>query len=308
MTNNLSSSSDQTPLILIVDDDRSMRSLLNLAMEEEGYRVVEANSGELALAEYVRLKPDLLLLDAVMPDLDGFSCCDRLRQLPEGDLVPVLIITVLDDQESIDRAFAVGATDYITKPLHWGVLAQRVRRLLTTSQARSATTVVQEHLKQQQAWEQLLRNTLQNLWQSLNLGDTFSEILPEILTECRHFLGVEGMVLFEQENKHFIESVLPGSPSVKNLKKSLENLSLGTEYPSEKTIVLDPFDQDKVSPAIASQLTKLNLKALAIAPITIGDQLWGWLCAYHAQNSHQWQESECNRLTDIAKLLSVATK
>lgn len=299
---------NKTPLILIVDDDRSMRSLLNLAMEEEGYRVAEANSGELGLAEYTRLKPDLVLLDAVMPDLDGFSCCDRLRQLPGGSLVPILIITVLDDQESIDHAFAVGATDYITKPLHWGVLAQRVRRLLSAARTHSATAVIKKQLKKQQAWEQLLRNMLQNLGQSLNPED----MLTDTLIECRHFFGVEGMVLFEQKNQQFWESLPPGYPSVANLKTSLANLNLDQKYLPEKTIAVDTFNQDDVSPALLPQLTKLitklNLKALAIAPITIDEELWGWLCVYHAQNSHQWQPSECDRLTDIAKLISVQVK
>lgn len=301
MTNNLSSSSDQPPLILIIDDDRSMRSLLNLAMGEEGYRLAEANNGELGLAEYSRLQPDLVLLDAVMPHMDGFSCCDRLRQLPGGNLIPILMITVLDDRESIERAFAVGATDYITKPLHWEVLAQRVRRLLNASQAQRETEAVKKQLKQQQAWEKLLRNTLQNLWQSIQPQETF----PEILTECRQFLAVEGMVLFDQANKHFIESVALGYPSVKNLKMGIENISLGTEYASGKTIPIDIFNQNNVPSAMVAQLTELNLKALAIVPITIHDQLWGWLSAYHAQNSHQWRQLECDRLADIAKLLSV---
>lgn len=311
MVNNFSSdhlSSDHKPLILIVDDDRSMRSLLNLAMEEEGYRVAEANSGELGLVEYTRLQPDLVLLDAVMPGLDGFSCCDRLRQLPGGKRIPILIITVLDDQESIDHAFAVGATDYITKPLHWGVLAQRVRRLLTASQADLATTVIKKQLQEQQAWEQLLRNTLQNLGQSSNPKDT----LTEILTECRYFFRLEGIALLQQKNQYYLESVFPGSPPVTNLKASLANLTLDQKYLPEKTIAVDTLNQEEVPTAIALQLTKLRtqlqLSALAIAPITINNQPWGCLCAYHAQNAHQWQQLECDRLSDIAKLISIRVK
>jgi PleD family two-component response regulator len=75
----------------------------------------------------------LVLMDAVMPGMDGFECCEQLRQLPGGELTPVLMITGLDDSESLDRAYEVGAADYITKPIHWAVLRQRVKRTLNQS-------------------------------------------------------------------------------------------------------------------------------------------------------------------------------
>lgn len=143
--------SENPSLILVVDDDPFMRQLLRKIMEKEGYQVVEASNGEQGLEAYQRLKPHVVLLDALMPVMDGFTCCTKLQMLSdrsvlEGEVLanakslydaartPVLIITALDDQESVDRAFAVGATDYITKPIHFPVLRQRVRRLLHQSQ------------------------------------------------------------------------------------------------------------------------------------------------------------------------------
>lgn len=120
----------KSPLILIVDDDMFMRKILVRYLERESYRVVEASDGMEALKVYQETRPDMILLDAVMPVLDGFECCSRLQKLPNGDHVPVLIITALEDRESVDRAYEVGASDYVTKPIHWAVLRQRVRRLL----------------------------------------------------------------------------------------------------------------------------------------------------------------------------------
>jgi diguanylate cyclase (GGDEF)-like protein len=148
---NLVPLSENPSLILVVDDDPFMRQLLRKVMEKEGYQVVEAANGEQGLETYQRLKPHVVLLDALMPVMDGFTCCTKLQMLSdrsalEGEVLangkslydasrpPVLIITALDDQESVDRAFAVGATDYITKPIHFPVLRQRVRRLLNQSQ------------------------------------------------------------------------------------------------------------------------------------------------------------------------------
>ena len=119
-----------SPLIFVVDDDKSMRMLLRLALEQEGYQVLEAQDGAAALAAYQLQKPDAILLDAVMPGMDGFACCTQLRSF---STVPVLMIAVLDDQDSVEQAFAAGATDYITKPIYWAVLRYRVRRLLEQS-------------------------------------------------------------------------------------------------------------------------------------------------------------------------------
>ncbi|ABA20654.1 response regulator receiver modulated diguanylate cyclase [Trichormus variabilis ATCC 29413] len=120
-------------LILIVDDEPFIRAQLRLSLQCEGYRTAEAEDGRKALTIFQELQPDIVLLDAIMPDLDGFECCTRLQLLEDGKYTPVLMITGLEDQESVDRAFEVGAIDYVTKPIHWPVLRQRVKRLIQQS-------------------------------------------------------------------------------------------------------------------------------------------------------------------------------
>ncbi len=122
-----------SPLVLVVDDDSKMRMQLRQVMEQAAYRVAEASDGEQALAIFSQLHPDIVVLDAVMPVMDGFSCCRTLQNLPGGDRTLVLMITALEDQESVDLAFEAGASDYIIKPIHWAVLRQRVRILLAAS-------------------------------------------------------------------------------------------------------------------------------------------------------------------------------
>lgn len=143
-----------TPLILIVDDDRYMRTQLRQRLESEGYQVEEAEDGRQALEAYARLRPDIVLLDVIMPVMDGFTCCAQLHKLqingvlnntladglePQAHaqlpvLTPILMVTGLEDQQSVDQAFEVGATDYITKPIHWALLRRRVSRLIQQSQ------------------------------------------------------------------------------------------------------------------------------------------------------------------------------
>lgn len=132
--------------ILIVDDDLFMRKILVRYLERENYRVIEASNGMEALKVYQEYLPDIILLDAMMPILDGFECCSRLQKLPHGDHTPVLIITALEDRESVDRAYEVGASDYVTKPIHWAVLRQRVRRLLEQSNLRQQLEAANQQL------------------------------------------------------------------------------------------------------------------------------------------------------------------
>ncbi|MGB3760019.1 MAG: response regulator [Rivularia sp. (in: cyanobacteria)] len=120
------------PQILVVDDQRTLRLVLRKAIEKQGHRVIEACNGQHCLDICQKETPDMILLDAMMPGMDGFACSTKLQTLMGEDCPPILMVTVLDDQKSIERAFQVGASDYITKPINWDVLAQRVNRLLTS--------------------------------------------------------------------------------------------------------------------------------------------------------------------------------
>ncbi|GLR14801.1 hypothetical protein GCM10007907_35910 [Chitinimonas prasina] len=117
-------------LVLVVDDDRSTRSALRHALERGGFQVVEAGDGNEALVLLGQCAPDVILMDGLMPGMDGFTACARLQEMPEYRDIPVLMITALDDNQSIEQAFAVGASDYLTKPIHLAVVQQRVRRVV----------------------------------------------------------------------------------------------------------------------------------------------------------------------------------
>jgi diguanylate cyclase (GGDEF)-like protein len=131
--------------ILVVDDERTLRLMLNRAMQKEGYQVSEASDGEKCLAFCERHLPDMILLDAILPGMDGFTCCSVLQQTFGKQCPPILMITSLNDEESVDKAFAAGATDYVTKPIHWAVLRQRVRRILQASWAMAELHQKVEH-------------------------------------------------------------------------------------------------------------------------------------------------------------------
>jgi diguanylate cyclase (GGDEF)-like protein/PAS domain S-box-containing protein len=116
--------------VLVIEDDPTIRGMLRFALEEAGLLVVEAASGTVGLQVYAEAAPKLILLDAMMPAMDGFETCRRLRALPGGAETPVLMITALNDSVSVDKAFAAGVTDFIPKPVNIAILEHRVQRLL----------------------------------------------------------------------------------------------------------------------------------------------------------------------------------
>lgn len=141
------------PLIFIVENTKTLRLGLRQVMKKEGYRVAEASDGEECLDVCPTQKPDLVLLDAVMPGMDGFSCCAQLQTLLGDDCPPVLMINVPNDEASVEQAFEVGATDYITKPIYMVGLRQRVRHLL---QSRWAIAQLRQYIEREhQLAEQL---------------------------------------------------------------------------------------------------------------------------------------------------------
>jgi PAS domain S-box-containing protein len=126
----------EQPRVLLVDDDEVNLLLTSIALRERGFSIVEASSGEDALQRISDWLPDVVVLDAVMPGLDGFQTCAELRNMPGYESIPVLMLTGLDDDASITRAYEVGATDFFVKCNQWSLLAGRLRYLLRASRTR----------------------------------------------------------------------------------------------------------------------------------------------------------------------------
>lgn len=118
--------------ILVVDDDNITRMMIQKILKKSGYNIIAVESGEKAIAFCIDKLPDLVLLDLVMPGIDGYDTCKALRNIANYNQLPIIILTGLDDIESIEKAFKSGSTDFITKPLNWPLLIQRVRYGLRT--------------------------------------------------------------------------------------------------------------------------------------------------------------------------------
>ena len=123
---------DAPPTILVVDDNLQNREVAEGHLVGAGYQAVQADSGLAALGmlESGAVRPDLVLLDVLMPGLDGFETCRRIRALPDGSRLPVLFLTALGDLGTHKAALDSGADDFLTKPINRTELLIRVRSLL----------------------------------------------------------------------------------------------------------------------------------------------------------------------------------
>ena len=139
-------------LILIVDDEARMRRFMQMNLDLEGYRVIEASNG-LEAIEHVRDDlPDLVLLDVMMPELDGF---EALRIIRETSTVPVIMLTVRDDEEDKIKGLELGADDYVTKPFSHRELASRIKAVIRRTEmdspggvsADGSRTVIDDYLQ-----------------------------------------------------------------------------------------------------------------------------------------------------------------
>src|SRR5689334_8323202 len=125
--------------ILIVDDDLDSLKLIGLMLQRHGYEVVAANSGTQALAKATNDHPNLIILDVMMPDMDGYEVCRRLRANNDTRPIPIIMFTTKTLVDDKVTGFEAGADDYLTKPTHPAELASRVKAVLARSQAQRRT-------------------------------------------------------------------------------------------------------------------------------------------------------------------------
>jgi len=129
------------PTILLVDDEESIQKLLTYPLEREGYRVVQARDGEEALSQFAAQEVDLVVLDVMLPKVDGLEVCRRLRT---SSAVPIIMLTARDDEVDKVLGLELGADDYITKPFSIREFRSRIRAVLRRAKELSAQPALGE--------------------------------------------------------------------------------------------------------------------------------------------------------------------
>jgi two-component system, cell cycle sensor histidine kinase and response regulator CckA len=162
-------SKEVNPLVLVVDDDPNIRLLVEAALEQFGFATAAAEEGLQALSLVDTLKPVIILLDVIMPGMDGFETCRAIRSAKSDEAVPVIMMTASNDVDSIRLAYEAGATDFITKPLQWQILGHRVRYMFRA-------TRVAEELRASEAKNRAILNLIPDLICRITQDGVLSDI------------------------------------------------------------------------------------------------------------------------------------
>jgi two-component system OmpR family response regulator len=197
---------DRARRVLIVDDDESIRDLVDTALSFVGFDVARAASGTDALGLIPEFVPDLVVLDVMMPGMDGFEVCRRLRA--DGDLTPVIFLTAKGTSADMLHAFRTGADDYLTKPFDLKLLVARVEAVLRRTTPPAASGEVDELLRFTEIELDERAHQVRRAGEPIKLSPTEFKML-------RHLLLNQGRVISKaQIAQHLWQYEFGGDPTV----------------------------------------------------------------------------------------------
>ncbi len=229
------------PLVLIADDDDMTRSLMSAALAEHDFETIEVGNGKDAVKLIPRLNPDLVILDVQMPEMDGFSACEAIRATASEPAPPIVIVTGSDDTVSVERAFDVGATDFISKPVNWSLLGHRMRYILRGAQTRDtlarreaennallealpdrlavvdrAGNILNYLTRDEQEIERYSHGSLDDLLPRTNLNQVLTAIRQVMVSEADQTIEVTGEIGLHQQTgiRHYEIRITPQAPGM----------------------------------------------------------------------------------------------
>ncbi len=178
------------PLVLIVEDEAALMTMLRYNLEKQGFRVEEAGDGEEALSRINELKPDMVLLDWMLPHLSGIEVCRQIRRRPATRELPVIMITARSEDQDAVRGLNTGADDYVTKPFSTEALVARMRALMR----RSNTVPAKGELRFHDIILDLAAHRITRNGRQLHLGPTEYRLMEFLMQRPRRVFSREELL------------------------------------------------------------------------------------------------------------------
>ncbi len=255
-------SEPQRPNILIVDDDATIRLLMKDALTDDTYNINEFNNGIDALEHLEHHQADLILLDVNMPGMSGFEVCTKIRKLSGGSDISIVMVTALEDAESIEKSYDLGATDFISKPINWDTFPFRIQYLI---KARNAIVEIKHHKLHLEYMEHISRIITQNKNIEVIMQETMSSML-EIFSADRAVLikpdtNTNGGYAIDCETASDSITTITelSSPVIDTLEQNILQRANHSEHP-----IISHYNSNHLAPPSNNTLKQQMLSALQL--------------------------------------------
>ena len=290
-------STQQTQNILIIDDDATIRLLMKDALSEERYIIDEVDNGFDALERISKNLPDLVLLDVNMPGMDGYEVCSKIRKYFDESEISIVMVTGLDAPDSIEKAYALGATAFINKPINWDTFHYRIQYLL---KANSAIKKVKQRELYLENMENISSIITQDKNKEIILEDTMAAML-EIFSADRAFIikpvsTKNDTLIIEFETLADNIGSLDDIPDtmIDTLEKQLADPANNSSHP-----VITHYDTNQSPPEYDTNLVSEMFKRMQIQE----KQDW-YLVIQQCTDHPPWTNSDQTTFNEISMRLS----
>ncbi|MCP5365796.1 MAG: EAL domain-containing protein [Hyphomicrobiales bacterium] len=246
---NISALHQSQPSVLIVDDDLGNCLFLQTALEQSGFSTALAHDGYAALKQFKNQPPDLVLLDIQMPNMNGFETCEEILKLEVARSTAIIMMTALDDDDSINRAFEAGSTSFITKPINPQLLVHRLRYFLRAMQNEMKLRHSQEQLAHAHSLARLGHFEYDLGSSTLSLSESFKAIF-ELPTDIETITFDQFISMIEPDQRNLVQSSLTNRHSDEYLKLVEYNIVLDDNR--KKTI----FQENNISSSTKENISK----------------------------------------------------
>lgn len=291
--------SQEQAKILVVDDSVSSAKLLEIQLSHAGYRVVMAHDGETALENVKTESPDLIILDVMMPDVDGFTVCEQIKSDAESWLIPVIMLTALNRIQDRIRGIKAGADDFLTKPFNREELLARVRSLLRLRSAYDALQMERNYLA-----------LLYSISQELNRHLALDEVLAKIVVRTREALDASmcSIVVLDEERAKAQQIIsregqdsIVGSVAPRILEEGLGSWAMR----NREAAIIEDASQDRRWLVLAGDTEPVG--SAIVAPLVVGPEIIGFILLTHTP-THYFHEGHLAVLTSIAAQAAVTVR
>ena len=258
----------KAPVILLVDDTPITLKIIAEILNKEGYRIETATNGAQALNMVSKVFPDVILLDIVMPDMDGYEVCRRLKGSPKTIDIPIIFITVKDEMENMLLGFEAGAVDYVTKPFNSAELLARVRTHMELKKKRDNEKELISKLKATLEERNKAEEALQQAHD--NLERLVEERTSELLLKNRQLVGeIAQRKLIEEALKNRERELKDHSRNLKELNSAMKVLVKQRERDKEEFEEWVLSNVKKLILPYIEKLSKTSLDTRAVNYVSI---------------------------------------